>query len=96
VASNNSTDLRYHHQDHLTGTSLMTNASGTSLGTITYKPFGECLESQGNETPTGSLPDKDSMTPGFITMGRDVGGIQLLDIGDQYEALVERMQRRPY
>jgi hypothetical protein len=33
------TDLSYMHQDHLTGTSLMTDSDGDSLGTISYKPF---------------------------------------------------------
>lgn len=34
------------HQDHLTGTSLMTDTNGDSQGTIKYYPYGECRNSQ--------------------------------------------------
>ncbi len=47
VANRQGTDLRYVHQDHLTGTSLMTDSSGDSLGTIKYFPFGDCRNSTG-------------------------------------------------
>jgi RHS repeat-associated protein len=48
VAQKVNTNLSYVHQDHLTGTSLMTDADGDSLGTIKYTPFGE--------TRSGSVP----------------------------------------
>jgi len=48
VAQRENTELRYVHQacperrrrDHLTGTSLMTDTNGDSLGTIKYYPYG--------------------------------------------------------
>ena len=40
VALKEGTELRYIHQDHLTGTALTTSTNGTSLGTIKYYPFG--------------------------------------------------------
>ena len=42
------------HQDSLTGTFLVTSASGTSLGTIKYTPFGE--------TRSGSVPTDKKFT----------------------------------
>ena len=36
--------LTYIHQDHLSGTSLLTDASGAEAGgTMKYKPFGETI-----------------------------------------------------
>lgn len=52
VASRKASTLRYHYQDHITGTSLMTDSNGSS--TITYKPFGE--------TRTGSVPTDKKFT----------------------------------
>lgn len=40
VAMSENTTLRYIHQDHLTGTSLVTSDNGTSLGTMKYYPYG--------------------------------------------------------
>jgi hypothetical protein len=39
VAMKQGTDLRYIHQDHLTGTALVTSANGTSLGAMKYYPY---------------------------------------------------------
>jgi RHS repeat-associated protein len=52
VASKQDTDLRYHHKDHLTGTSLMTDTNGEPLGAILYRPFGE---TRGGSVPTDKL-----------------------------------------
>jgi len=41
-------NVTFVHQDHLSGTALMTSANGTSLGTISYSPFGS--------TRSGSVP----------------------------------------
>ncbi|MDO8717294.1 MAG: hypothetical protein Q7J73_10905 [Dehalococcoidales bacterium] len=43
-----SAEGRYFHQDSLSSTSLMTDASGGSLGTIKFAPFGS--------TRPGSVP----------------------------------------
>lgn len=48
VAERESSTLRYFHQDSLSSTSLMTDSSGGSLGTIKFSPFGSAR--------TGSVP----------------------------------------
>ncbi|MBI4331638.1 MAG: RHS repeat-associated core domain-containing protein [Chloroflexi bacterium] len=45
IPQQGSSTLRYVHQDHLTGTSLTTNADGASAGSIKYKPYGETRSS---------------------------------------------------
>ena len=40
VAMRTGTDLTYTHQDHLTGTALVTSDNGTQLGIISYYPYG--------------------------------------------------------
>lgn len=52
MASKQGSTLRYHHEDHLTGTSLMTDSNGGSLGTISFKPFGEA---RSGSVPTDKL-----------------------------------------
>jgi hypothetical protein len=47
VAMKQGSELKYVHQDHLTGTSLMTGIDGAQIGTtMKYLPFGECRNSQ--------------------------------------------------
>ena len=47
VAMNKGDDLRYIHQDHLSGTALTTDEAGAQVGTtMKYLPFGECRNSQ--------------------------------------------------
>jgi RHS repeat-associated protein len=41
IAMSENTTLKYMHQDHLTGTSVMSGSDGAWLGTIKYTPFGE-------------------------------------------------------
>ena len=41
------TDLRYIHQDHLTGTALVTSDNGSQVGTIIYYPYGSTLSTTG-------------------------------------------------
>ncbi|MFA5317067.1 MAG: RHS repeat-associated core domain-containing protein [Dehalococcoidales bacterium] len=48
VAKHSNTKLNYIHQDHLTGTALVTSDNGTQLGSTKYYPFGDRLESQGD------------------------------------------------
>jgi len=48
------TDLRYVHQDHLTGTALVTSDNGTSLGLMKYYPYGD--------TRSGSVPTDKKFT----------------------------------
>lgn len=48
IAEREGSTLRYFHQDSLSSTSLITDASGGSLGTIKYAPFGDSRNSQGN------------------------------------------------
>jgi len=48
VAMSENSTLRYIHQDHLTGTALVTDANGDSLGAMKYYPFGE--------TRSGTVP----------------------------------------
>ncbi|MBI4331763.1 MAG: RHS repeat-associated core domain-containing protein [Chloroflexi bacterium] len=45
IPQQGSSTLRYIHQDHLTGTSLTTDSSGNSAGSIKYKPYGETRSS---------------------------------------------------
>ncbi|MFC2020567.1 RHS repeat-associated core domain-containing protein [Chloroflexota bacterium] len=47
VATHNGTDLMFVHQDHLSGTSIMTSDNGTLINSIKYYPFGESRNSQG-------------------------------------------------
>ncbi|OGO22448.1 MAG: hypothetical protein A2144_04365 [Chloroflexi bacterium RBG_16_50_9] len=55
VATKENEVLRYVHQDHLTGTSLMTDASGAQIGeTMKYLPFGE--------TRAGAVPTDKKFT----------------------------------
>ena len=42
IAMSVNSTLRYVQQDHLSGTSVMTSASGEWLGTIKYTPFVRC------------------------------------------------------
>ncbi|MBI4188785.1 MAG: RHS repeat-associated core domain-containing protein [Chloroflexi bacterium] len=53
VAMSQNATLRYLHQDHLTGTSLVTSDNGTQVGsTMKYTPFGETLS---GSVPTDKL-----------------------------------------
>jgi RHS repeat-associated protein len=54
VAQREGIILRYIHQDHLTGTALMTDTNGDSLGTIKYYPYGS--------TRSGSVPTDKKFT----------------------------------
>jgi hypothetical protein len=55
IATKENEVLRYVHQDHLTGTSLMTDSSGAQIGeTVKYLPFGETL--------TGAVPTDKKFT----------------------------------
>ncbi len=47
VALKKGTNLRYVSQDHLTGTSVMSDNTGTLVGTIKYAPFGSTRASSG-------------------------------------------------
>jgi uncharacterized protein RhaS with RHS repeats len=55
VATKENDILRYVHQDHLTGTSLMTDSAGAQIGvTMKHLPFGE--------TKAGSVPTDKKFT----------------------------------
>jgi len=47
VAKRTATTLNYIHQDHLTGTALMTSDNGTQVATMRYYPYGDCRSSTG-------------------------------------------------
>ncbi len=47
VAQREGTALRYIHQDSLSSNSVMTTSTGTIDSTMTYFPFGDCRNSQG-------------------------------------------------
>ena len=47
MAMKESTDLKYIHQDHLSGTAVVTSDGGTPLGTTSYYPYGSTRESTG-------------------------------------------------
>ena len=47
IAQRKGTDLSYMHQDHLTGTSVMTDGNGDSEGTIKYYPYGTTRSTTG-------------------------------------------------
>jgi len=40
-------DLRYIHQDHLTGTAVVSGASGAQVGSMNYNPYGSTRSSNG-------------------------------------------------
>jgi RHS repeat-associated protein len=63
-------ELKYVHQDHLSSTSLMTNNSGGSMGTIKYYPFGT--------TRSGSVPTDKLFT------GQRLDGTGLYYYGARY------------
>lgn len=48
IAYKNDSGLKYVHQDHLTGTSLTTDSSGSPVATIKYFPFGATRLVSGN------------------------------------------------
>jgi RHS repeat-associated protein len=48
VAMRQSTTLSYIHQDHLTGTSVVSDSNGAPVSSIKYYPFGARRNSQGN------------------------------------------------
>jgi RHS repeat-associated protein len=54
VAKRTGTELSYIHQEHLTGTALVTSDNGTSLGAMKYYPYGE--------TRSGSVPTDKKFT----------------------------------
>lgn len=54
VAQREGTTLRYVHQDHLTGTAVMSNSAGALVSSISYLPYGERRNSQGT-MPTDIL-----------------------------------------
>ena len=47
VAQKKGSTLTYVHQDHLTGTSVQSDSSGVSAGTIKYFPFGATRSTSG-------------------------------------------------
>ena len=47
IANRKGTALTYVHQDHLTGTSVTSDTSGASVGTIKFYPFGSTRSSSG-------------------------------------------------
>ncbi len=52
IAQMESDELRFIHQDHLTGTALMTSENGISLGVIKYYPYGA---TRSGDVPTDKL-----------------------------------------
>ena len=70
IAQRRGTDLQYIHQDNLTGTSVMSDDSGASLGTIKYFPFGA--------TRSGSVPTDKKFT------GQRLDGTGLYYYGARY------------
>lgn len=73
--------LTYIHQDHLSGTSLLTDASGAQTGgTMKYKPFGETISGAVlSVTVQTSLPNLPTISVFLETTApgrtRGVGGI---------------------
>lgn len=45
----NGGNILFYHQDHLGGTSIVTNISGDIVNYLSYSPFGEVLSSSSNE-----------------------------------------------
>jgi uncharacterized protein RhaS with RHS repeats len=54
VATCENTTLCYVHQDHLTGTSVMTDESGDLISNISYYPYGQ--------TRSGDVPTDKKFT----------------------------------
>ncbi len=48
VSTQNGTTLSYIHQDHLTGTVVVSDDTGAQIGSTKYYPYGDCRNSQGN------------------------------------------------
>ena len=72
VAIKEGTELRYIHQDHLTGTSLMTDMYGEKISDVMkYYPYGS---TRSGSVPTDKLftRDKDWMIRGCITTVRGI------------------------
>ncbi len=70
MAMSENATLKYIHQDHLSGTSLMTDTEGASLGIIKYMPYGE--------TMAGSVPTDKLFT------GQRLDGTGLYYYGARY------------
>lgn len=74
IAERQNTTLQYVHQDALTGTSLTTNASGTSTGSIKYFSFGQTRSDSVREG-TSSCSSLFGVIPGFpIKLGMRFDG----------------------
>ena len=80
VAMSQNSTLSYIHQDHLTGTSLMTDAYGDQLDTtMKYYPFGACRNSQ---------PEIDSFPTDKLFTGQMLDGAYLKNIGMPIYSLI--------
>jgi RHS repeat-associated protein len=71
--------LRYIHQDHLTGTSVVSDNGGASVSTIKYTPFGE----------TRSFSGKDVTDKKFTGQRLDGTGLYYYD-ARYYDPLIGR------
>jgi hypothetical protein len=77
VAMRQSTTLTYIHQDHLTGTSVVSDSTGALVSSIKYYPFGA--------TRSGSVPTDKQFT------GQRLDGTGLYYYGARYyDATIER------
>lgn len=63
--------LEYVSQDHLGSTSITTNTSGAVTSRRRYKPFGEVLTTNGNETD-GTLLTEYKFTGEIFDTGTDL------------------------
>ncbi len=68
VAQKQGGALTYFNQDHLTGTSVQSDASGASVATIRYYPFGA------TRSTTGGLDV-------FLHLGPRISGVPRGDLG---------------
>lgn len=65
-----STPERWHHADHLGSTSVLTDETGTTVGTATYDPYGATAKTTGETSRLGFAGEYADPGTGFIYLQR--------------------------
>lgn len=69
IATKTSTSTEYYHSDHLGGTNIITNSSGTPTQRLEYSPFGSTYLAQGTSTTNYKYTGKESDPTGLYYYG---------------------------